>query len=87
MNSWQALNAAGLLTSEETASLQRVSRPDSQAWLLQKLADQRDYRANVLLDRFVVVLTPLLTILWGAIVAWTAIVLFSSLVKLMVSLS
>jgi|JI10StandDraft_1071094.scaffolds.fasta_scaffold22131_5 type II secretory pathway component PulF len=87
INTWQALHSAGLLSTEESVALQKVSDPASQAWILSKLADGRDYRADILLDRFVIVLTPLLTLLWGAIVAWTAIVIFTSLVQLMVSLA
>jgi hypothetical protein len=87
MNFWQCLSAAHLITPAESKTLQSEQDPVSQAWILTKLADLRDHRANVISDRFVVFLTPALALLWGAIVLWTALVVFHFLTKMVVSLS
>lgn len=87
MDIWKCLQIAKLLTQPECKAVQQASDSTSQAWILSKLAQQRDHRANLLFDRFVVILTPALTLLWGAIVAWTALVVFLFVCKLVVSLS
>lgn len=87
MNFWQSLLAANLLTPAESKLLQSEPEPASQAWILNKLADLRDHRADVISDRFVVFMTPVLTLLWGGTVLWTALVVFHFIYALVNSLS
>jgi len=87
LNFWQSLLAANLLTPAESKLLQSESEPVSQAWILNKLADLRDHRADVISDRFVVFMTPVLTLLWGGTVLWTALVVFQFVYTMVGSLS
>jgi len=86
-NTWHCLAEAGILSQAECRVIADETKSESQAWILQKLADLRDHRANVIVDRFLVVLSPALAIFWGIIVLWTSTVVFFSLIRMVVSVS
>lgn len=87
LNIWHCLNAAKLITTAESHTLQQQTKAASQIWILSKLAEQRDYRANLIADRFVVILTPALALIWGGIVLCASLVVFRALLTMVVSIA
>ena len=84
---WQSLSTSQLITEKEGQALAKAGEPGSQAWLLDRLAESLDHRVNRRTDRQVVIVTPLVTFFWGAIVILAAQVVLFSIASIITSLS
>lgn len=71
---WESLSSANLLTQQESTAIANSTSPELQTWLLERLAQHKEdvvYQRRLLM---VNLLQPVLTILFGMIVLWIALV-------------
>ncbi len=76
---WSSLAETGLLTPEETQSLQRASSPQLRTWIMDKLAEWREERVRQRGNWLSTLIHPVLVLVFGGIVLWVSLAFFSIL--------
>lgn len=84
---WSSLQMANLITEQEFQALKNELSPPSQGWLLERFAERRDIEVAKRTDLFMLIKTPLITILWSFVVLSVAMAVLGSLARLVSALS
>ena len=86
-DSWQAIQAAGLLTYEETVVLEVAQRSGNVPWVLESLARTIERRRMYRLKTIFELIQPMALIPMGIVIGFIAIAIFMPLIKLLNDLS
>jgi len=78
---------ANLITEQEFQALKNEMSPPSQGWLLERFAERRDIEVAKRTDLFMLIKTPLITILWSFVVLSVAMAVLGSLARLVSAVS
>ena len=78
---WLSLQAAGLVSAEETRLLQTSERIGNQAWVLGQIADQKRARADRRWRRRAAFILPLGAVLFGGFVLLQSLAMFLPLIE------
>jgi len=87
MDGWESLRVSGILHADQCHALQLCGDAPSQAWLLQKFAEQQEIQVQKHQITRSVVAQPIVVLAFGSIVLWLAYSVFGTLYGLAQSLT
>jgi type II secretory pathway component PulF len=87
MDPWESLEASRVLNRQERQALQSCNDAESHAWILQKLADQREFEVEKGRRLVWTIANPLVVLALGGVVFWVAYSVIGSVYGLVQALA